>query len=242
MRSWRALIVDDERLARKDLRKLLGAHKNIEIIGEATSGTAALEQIKELAPDLVFLDIQMPGMTGFELLEQIDSSIQIIFVTAFDEYALRAFEVNALDYLLKPISPARLAESLLRLEEEPADEDLDETPRLLEISDRLLIRMDNHFRFLKVADICCIQSAGDYSEIITRENRKHLIYKSMTEWEQRLPINTFCRIHRSTIINLDRLEKLEEWFNHSYRVYLTDVEEPYIMSRRYATKLKKLMS
>jgi len=242
MKRWKALIVDDERLARKDLRKMLAEHDHIEILGEAVSGDDALEKIRELEPDLLFLDIQMPGMSGFELLERLDSRLRVIFVTAFDEYALRAFEVNALDYLLKPINPKRLVESVQRLEEEIEVEAESSELRLLEIDDRLLIRLDNHFRFLRVDEICCIQSAGDYSEVITRENRKHLVYKSMSEWEQRLPSNTFCRIHRSTIINLDRLEKLEEWFNHSYRVYLKDMPEPYIMSRRYATKLKKAMS
>lgn len=242
MKAWRALIVDDERLARQDLRKLLGEFKHIEILGEAVDGNDAQAKIKELNPDLIFLDIQMPGLSGFDLLEKIDSTITVIFVTAFDEYALRAFEVNALDYLLKPINPKRLTESIHRLEQEETEASEDDNLRPLSLNDRLLIRMDTHLRFLKVSEIGCIEAAGDYSEVHVSSGKKHLVYKSMSEWETRLPRETFCRIHRSTIVNLDRLEKLEEWFNNSYRVYLHGMPEPFIMSRRYASRLKKMMS
>ncbi len=240
MSDWQALIIDDERLARQDLRKLLGSFPEITILGEARDGRDALEKIEELKPDLIFLDIQMPGISGFDLLEKIDSRIRVIFVTAFDEYALRAFEVNALDYLLKPVNPKRLAESIQRLESETEEESGGDL-RNLTLQDRLLIRMDNHLRFLKVAEIASIEAAGDYSELHVIGSKKFLVYKSMIEWESRLPEATFCRIHRSTIVNLDQLEKLEEWFNHSYRVYLKGREEPLVMSRRYATRLKRMM-
>ncbi len=241
MSSWRALIVDDERLARQDLNKLLDEFDEVEVLGEASDGQEALAKIQDLSPDLVFLDIQMPGMSGFDLLEKIDSSIKVIFVTAFDEYAIRAFEVNALDYLLKPISNKRLAESISRLEIEQAEAEVDDQ-RPLKHRDRLLIRLDNHLRFLKIDDVTCIESAGDYSEVHTSDGVKHLVYKPMNEWERRLPDDTFCRIHRSTIVNLDALDRLEEWFNHSYRVYICGIEKPFVMSRRYAAKLKKKMS
>jgi two-component system LytT family response regulator len=241
MSRWKALIVDDERLARQDLRNLLDELDEVEILGEAVDGEDALEKIKELDPDLIFLDIQMPGMSGFDLLEKLDSSLKVVFVTAFDEYAIRAFEVNALDYLLKPVSEKRLKESLGRLETEQLEASTDDQ-RPLKHRDRLLIRLDNHLRFLKVDDISCIESAGDYSEVHTQDGKKHLVYKPMNEWERRLPDDTFCRIHRSTIVNLDAMERLEEWFNHSYRVYITGIEKPFVMSRRYAAKLKKKMS
>lgn len=241
MSQYRALIVDDERLARQDLRKLLDDLSEVEVLGEASDGEDALEKIKQLDPDLLFLDIQMPGISGFDLLEKLDSQIKIIFVTAFDEYAIRAFEVNALDYLLKPVSAKRLKESLGRLETETLESQVDDQ-RPLKHRDRLLIRLDNHLRFLKVDDITCIESAGDYSEVHTQDGAKHLVYKPMNEWERRLPEDTFCRIHRSTIVNLDALERLEEWFNHSFRVYINGIEKPFVMSRRYAAKLKKKMS
>ena len=127
---YRAIVVDDERLARNDLRLLLNNHKNIEVLGEASNGQDALDMIKDLKPDLVFLDIQMPGMNGFDVLEHISSDVKVIFVTAFDEFALRAFEVNALDYLLKPVSDERLLQSIERLELIP--DEAEEASRELE--------------------------------------------------------------------------------------------------------------
>jgi len=124
-KQYRAIVVDDERLARNDLRLLLNNHKNIEVLGEASNGQDALDMIKDLEPDLVFLDIQMPGMNGFDVLEHISSDIHVIFVTAFDEYALRAFEVNALDYLLKPVNADRLLQSIERLELIPDEGEAD---------------------------------------------------------------------------------------------------------------------
>ncbi len=237
---YKSILVDDERLARNDLRLLLQNHKNIEIIGEATNGLEALELIKEVSPDLVFLDIQMPGMNGFDVLEQISSDVKVIFVTAFDEYALRAFEVNALDYLLKPVSSERLQQSLERLEHFP-EENLEEL-RDLEYHDRLLLRLDTSLGFLKISSIICITSAGDYSEVLRTNNKKVLVHKSMSEWETRLPPSFFSRIHRTTIVNMESIDRLEEWFNNSYRVYLKGIEEPYVMSRRYVSKLKQKLS
>lgn len=239
-KQYRALLVDDERLARNDLRLLLKDYTNIQIVGEAVNGQEALDLIKELEPDLVFLDIQMPGINGFDVLEQINSSIKVIFVTAFDEYALRAFEVNALDYLLKPVNPERLQQSIERLEQTP-----DEFPtelRELKYHDRLLLKLDTSLGFLKINTIVCITSAGDYSEVLVTNKKKLLVHKSMAEWETRLPPTYFNRIHRTTIVNMEFVDRLEEWFNNSYRVYLKGIEEPYVMSRRYVAKLKQKLS
>lgn len=237
---YRTIVVDDERLARNDLRLLLKTHKNINIVGEASNGEDALEMIKELHPDLVFLDIQMPGMNGFEVLEHISTEIKVIFVTAFDEYALRAFEVNALDYLLKPVNDQRLLQSIERLELIPDDNE--EDLRELEFQDRLLLKLDTSLGFLKISTIVCITSAGDYSEVLCTNKKKFLVHKSMAEWETRLPRAFFNRIHRTTIVNMEYVDRLEEWFNNSYRVYMKGIEEPYVMSRRYVTKLKQKLS
>ena len=237
---YKSIIVDDERLARNDLRLLLKDHKNIEVLGEASNGPDGLELIKELSPDLVFLDIQMPGMNGFDVLEHIGSEVSVIFVTAFDEYALRAFEVNALDYLLKPVSGDRLQQSIERLELIPDEEGND--IRELEYHDRLLLKLDTSLGFLKISTIICITSAGDYSEVLTTNKKKVLVHKSMAEWETRLPDAFFNRIHRTTIVNMEFVDRLEEWFNNSYRVYMKGIEEPYVMSRRYVTKLKQKLS
>lgn len=242
IKSYRALLVDDERLARNDLRRLLANHPNISIMGEAANGLEALDIIKEKAPDLVFLDIQMPGINGFDVLEHISSDIQVIFVTAFDEYALRAFEVNALDYLLKPVNPERLQQSLERLEQLPEESPGDDL-RELEYHDRLLLKLDTSLGFLKVSNIVSISSAGDYSEVhCVDKKRKLLVHKSMAEWESRLPASFFNRIHRTSIVNMEYVDRLEEWFNNSYRVYLKGVEEPFVMSRRYVAKLKQKLS
>ncbi|NQV49677.1 MAG: response regulator transcription factor [Candidatus Marinimicrobia bacterium] len=239
-KSYKAILVDDERLARNDLRLLLQIHENVEILGEAANGLEALDLIKEVSPDLVFLDIQMPGVNGFDVLQQISSDIKVIFVTAFDEYALRAFEVNALDYLLKPVSPKRLQQSLERLEQLP-DESIEEL-RALEYHDRLLLKLDTSLGFLKISSIICITSAGDYSEVLTSTKKKVLVHKSMAEWETRLPTAFFSRIHRTTIVNMEGIDRLEEWFNNSYRVYMKGIEDPYVMSRRYVAKLKQKLS
>ncbi len=239
-KQYKAIVVDDERLARNDLRVLLDSHKNIEVLGEASNGPDALEMIRDVHPDLVFLDIQMPGMNGFDVLEKISSDINVIFVTAFDEFALRAFEVNALDYLLKPVSADRLQQSIERLELKP--DDAEDSQRDLEYNDRLLLKLDTSLGFLKISTIICITSAGDYSEVLCTNKKKVLVHKSMAEWETRLPDAYFNRIHRTTIVNMECVDRLEEWFNNSYRVYLKGIEEPYVMSRRYVTKLKQKLS
>ncbi|NQV15892.1 response regulator transcription factor [bacterium] len=239
-KEYKAILVDDERLARNDLTLLLKNHSNIQIVGEAANGLEALDLIKELEPDLVFLDIQMPGINGFDVLEQIGSDVKVIFVTAFDEYALRAFEVNALDYLLKPVNPERLLQSIERLELLPEDTPTD--LRELEYHDRLLLKLDTSLGFLKVSTIICITSAGDYSEVLCSNKKKVLVHKSMSEWETRLPEAFFNRIHRTTIVNMEFVDRLEEWFNNSFRVYLKGIEEPYVMSRRYVAKLKQKLS
>jgi len=172
------------------------------------------------------------------LIEQIDFDGNIIFVTAFDEYALRAFEINALDYLMKPVSHERLIKSIERINEEPKHNDKGYTP--LNYDDRLFTTIGNKVQFLKINTIVLITSDGDYTNVITDDNAKGLVTKTMKEWEQRLPEKQFCRVHRNSIINTEYIEEVEKWFNYSYRVKLNGIEEPVIISRRYAKKLKNL--
>jgi two-component system LytT family response regulator len=235
-KQWNALIIDDERLARKDLFSQLEAHSSIKVIAEAEDVPSAQTAISEFHPDLIFLDIQMPGESGFDLLEKIDLSAKVIFVTAYDEYAIRAFEVNAVDYLLKPVNPDRLAQALSKLDE--TESESGEPPRSLDYDDRLFLMVGSHFKFLKIDSILTINAAGDYTEVLTNEGNKGLTLKSMKEWENRLPEQYFIRIHRSTIVNMEHIDRVEEWFNYCFRVYLKGVEEPLMMSRRYAAKLK----
>jgi two-component system LytT family response regulator len=239
-KKMRAVIIDDERLARNDLRSLLSDCNTIEIVGEADSVQTAIEVITAEDPDLLFLDIQMPGESGFDLLEKVDLQAEVIFVTAYDEYALRAFEVDAIDYLLKPVNPERLKIAIDRLHGEKAF--APKKQRILDYDDAMLLSLNSHLKFVRVSSIVSIQSAGDYSEIITSEGKKGLIQKSMAEWEQRLPEKYFCRIHRSTIVNIEFVTKIDEWFGNSYQVTLKGIGTPYTMSRRYAALLKQKRS
>lgn len=239
-RTYRTIIVDDERLARNDIISMLREYPDILVTGEASDVPSALKAIEQHNPDLIFLDINMPGKSGFDLLNAADTDAKVIFVTAFDEYALRAFEVNALDYLMKPVNPKRLKSALEKLE--TADEGSDFAQmRKLKYDDNLFLQVNTAMKFIKVFKIVCINSSGDYSEIITDDGHKGLTLKTMKEWESRLPENNFCRVHRSTIINLEFITKIEKWFNNSYRLHLKGIEDPLVMSRRYASKLKEKM-
>ena len=232
--NLRALIVDDERLARNKLRAMLAEFPNVEIIGEADGVGSAIERIEESKPDVVFLDIQMPGASGFDLLEKIEGDFKIIFVTAYDEFAIRAFEVNALDYLLKPVKSERLRQAIERLETYPA-----KTPdKTLEYDDFLFVNFGKQSKFLQISSIKCICAAGVYSEIYTDEGAKALILKPLSDWERRLPTKNFLRIHRSTIVNLEFVARVENRFNYSFQIYLRGETKPFAMSRRYAARLK----
>lgn len=235
---FKAIIADDERLARSDLKTLLTSYENIEIVDEADNIKSTIEAIDRSKPDVIFLDIQMPGESGFDLFEKTKVTPKVIFITAHDEYAIRAFEVNALDYLLKPIHPRRLDDAIERLEIEDIH---DERERELDYEDRLFLTLDSQMLFLKIKTIICIHAAGDYTEVITKDGNKGLALKSMKEWEKRLPKKYFVRIHRSSIINMECIDHLEEWFNYSYRVHIKGIKEPLVMSRRYSAKLKQVL-
>ncbi len=235
----KALIVDDERLARLELKNLLSDFEEIEIVSEADSVNSAAELLKKQDINIIFLDIQMPGKSGFELLEEIDTSAKIVFVTAYDEFAVKAFEVNALDYLLKPINPKRLKETINRITD--TNYGKNNKSETLEYNDRLFILFNNKYKFIKLSEILCISSAGDYTKITLVNNMYGLTNKSMNEWGNRLPVNYFCRIHRTTIINLEYMDKIEEWFEGSYRIYLKGINTPYEISRRYLAKIKDIM-
>lgn len=233
-----ALIVDDERLARKELRSLLAAHPEVAVVGEADSVGRALEVIESEQPNLVFLDIQLSGETGFDLLERVGAAdFKTVFVTAFDAYAIRAFEVNALDYLLKPVNPARLGKAIDRLLAGEAHAPAE--PRPLAIDDRLYVELGGRSVFLKISRVTHVTAAGDYSEVFTADGQKYLVEKPLREWETRLPEKFFSRIHRNCIINLEYVERMESWFNRSQQVYLQGRGEPLTVSRRYAAKLKE---
>lgn len=234
--KYKTIIVDDERLARKEMQRLLAEFDEIAVVGEAENLSEAVSLIEREKPQIVFLDIQLQNENGFELLEKTDHNFRLIFVTAFDAYAIRAFEVNALDYLLKPVNPERLAKAIERINEEKPDEKANMRP--FEFDDRIFLELGNRSVFLKVCEISHINSSGDYSEVFTTDKRKFLLEKSLREWEERLPEKYFLRIHRQTIINLEEIEEIETWFNRTFQVRLKNFRESLAVSRRYAVKLK----
>ena len=233
---YKTIIVDDERLARREMRRLLAEFDEIAIAGEAENLEEAVELIEREKPHLVFLDIQLAGENGFELLERTERRFDLIFVTAFDAYAIRAFEVNALDYLLKPVNPERLQKAIERLGEEKSEDKSELRP--LEFDDRIFLEFGERSVFLKVCDISFIGAAGDYSEVFTRDGRKLLLEKPLREWEERLPEKHFLRIHRQTIVNLEEIEEIGTWFNRTFQVRLKTRPQPLAVSRRYAVRLK----
>jgi len=229
----KALIVDDERLARTELRRLLEKHPEIEIAGEARDSEDALAQITRLQPDLLFLDIQMPGATGFDLLEKLDRAPLVIFTTAYDEYALRAFDVNALDYLLKPVAPDRLAAALAKVaasKPQPA----------LGAEQRIFVKDGERCWFVILKDIVLLESEGNYTRLYFGTHRP-LVLRSLNYLEDRLDPALFFRAGRRHILNLKFIESMDPAVNGGFQVRLHggfEVE----MSRRQAQKFKDLMT
>jgi two-component system LytT family response regulator len=239
----KALIIDDERLARKELNTLLQAHREIEVIGEAVNAEDAFDQIRKLNPDVLFLDIQMPGKNGFELLEQLDSVPKVIFTTAFDEYAIKAFEINVLDYLLKPIQPERLADSiqkLLKEEYQEVSKSKDIRSRKLTPDDQVFVKDGEKCWFVRLADVRYFESDGNYIKVYFDKFRP-MIHKSLNALEERLDEKSFFRASRKHIINLLWVEKIETWFNGGLMVQLKGGDSLEV-SRRQSSRFKDLMS
>jgi two-component system LytT family response regulator len=241
----KALIIDDERLARTELKKMLLDHPEIEVIGEAANAEEGVEKIESLAPDLIFLDIQMPGKTGFQLLSELDRSPNVIFTTAYDEYALKAFEVNALDYLLKPVDSKRLADAIQKLH---AQEERDQNSlnpanvnrSILSESDQVFVKDGERCWFVKLSDIRLFESVGNYAKVYFSTN-KPLILKSLNALEERLDEKVFFRANRKHIVNLRLIDKIEPYFNGGLLLELKGGEKIEV-SRRQTVKFKEMMS
>ena len=257
----RAIIVDDEPAARRGVRLLLERDGGVEIVGEAAGGVEAVELIRREKPDLAFLDVQMPGCDGFEALGKLEPALTpaVVFVTAYDEHALRAFEVNAVDYLLKPYDDARFAAALQRAKDEVRRRRTDSVnSRLTQLldylqqngeraappkedpaSDRILIKSSGEIFFLKAEEIDWIEAEGDYMKFHVA-GRAHLMRETMARLEARLDPKRFIRIHRSTIVNFDRLRKLSPSFAGEYAVILHDGTK-LKLSRGYHERIATLM-
>lgn len=240
----KAIIIDDERLARTELKKLLQEFSDISVIDEAANADEGVEKIETQSPDLIFLDIQMPGKTGFDLLGELDKAPHVIFTTAYDEYALKAFEVNALDYLLKPIEPKRLSDAIQKLQYEISKEReglngfLNRGP--LTENDQVFVKDGERCWFVKLNEIRLFESVGNYAKVFFATN-KPLILKSLNALEERLDERVFFRANRKHIINLRWIEKIEPYFNGGLLVELKGGEKIEV-SRRQTVKFKEMMS
>lgn len=232
------LIVDDERLAREGLKTLLRDFPEIQIIAEASNVDEALEIIDKQKPQLVFLDIQMPEKTGFELLEDLIETPAIIFTTAYDEYAIKAFEVNALDYLLKPIDKGRLADAIAKAKKQIEELKSDRLKTRLEAHDKVFLRDGDKCWYVKLEEIRIIESAGNYAKIYF-DKYQPLIHRTLNSLDERLSEQLFFRANRQQIINLNYLEKIEPFFNSGFLFYLKDGSKIEV-SRRQAVKFKEL--
>lgn len=249
----KVLIVDDETLGRRRIRRLLAEQAGVDLLRDCANGAAAVETIVANRPDLVFLDVQMPGMSGFDVLRALppDALPMVIFVTAFDHYAVEAFDVHALDYLLKPFSPERFRATFARAmrqfelmamggQEERLRsllEGLTEQPE--KHLDRFLVRSSGRVLFLSTAEIDWIESAGNYVRVHAR-NESYLVRATMNAIEEKLDPAAFARIHRFAIVNLDRVAELQPWVSGEYVVILKD-KRKLKMSRWYRELLEKRM-
>lgn len=240
----RAIIIDDERLARTELKKLLQDFPEIEVIDEACNADEGIVKIENLRPDLVFLDIQMPGKTGFDMLNELERAPHVIFTTAYDEYALKAFEVNALDYLLKPIEPKRLADAVQKLHAGESKENHISTENInqsmLTEVDQVFVKDGERCWFVKLSDIRLFESVGNYAKVFFGTN-KPLILKSLNALEERLDPKTFFRANRKHIVNLRMIDKIEPYFNGGLLLELKGGEKIEV-SRRQTVKFKEMMS
>lgn len=240
---YKAIIIDDERLARNELKKLLQDFPEVEVIGEAANADEGIDKIETLSPDLIFLDIQMPGKTGFDMLTELDRAPHVIFTTAYDEFALKAFEVNALDYLMKPVEVKRLADALNKLKqaEEKEQAAASALHRLtLTENDQVFVKDGERCWFVKLSEVRLFESVGNYAKVFFGNN-KPLILKSLNALEDRLDEKTFFRANRKHIVNLRMIDKVEPYFNGGLLLDLKGGEKIEV-SRRQAVKFKEMMS
>lgn len=242
----RAIIIDDERLARSELRKLLQDFPDVEVVDEASNAEEGIQKIETHNPDLIFLDIQMPGKTGFEMLLELDAAPAVVFTTAYDDYALKAFEVNALDYLLKPVEPKRLADAMEKIKKvynngtEHRSAMNHSSTALLGEQDQVFVKDGERCWFVRLSEVRLFESVGNYAKVFFGTN-KPLILKSLNALEERLDPKTFFRANRKHIINLHMIEKVESYFNGGLLLELKGGEKIEV-SRRQTVKFKEMMS
>jgi len=248
-RALRAVLVDDEPGARLHLAERLAAHPCIEIVGEADRAKSAIDLIQQTKPDVIFLDVQMPGGTGFSLLPllgDITPPPEMVFVTAYDKYALKAFETNALDYLTKPVSPQRLAMTVERLQncfrtpEQSSTREREPTPPAspLEMRDLVLLQEKASFRMVEAGGICAVEANSDYTRIYLADGGKAFPRKRMAQWEEELPAPPFFKVSRSLLVNIDRIKEIVSRDRESGEIHFQGMEKPLILSRIELRRLR----
>lgn len=242
----RCIIIDDERLARNELKSLLSGFSQLEIIAESGDPEEAVEMINQLAPDLIFLDIQMPGMNGFELLEKIDKSPEVIFVTAYDDFALKAFQVNALSYLVKPVDSKLFSEIVekqinkIKVQNFNPKEESNHSIQYLDKKDKVFVKDGDRCWFVQLDKIELFESEGNYVKLYF-DDEKPMIHKTLNNLEEKLNPQNFFRANRKYIINLDYVDNIESWFSGSLLVKTKSGKE-IELSRRQSAKFKEIMS
>jgi two-component system LytT family response regulator len=236
MRRLTALIIDDERLARLNLRKNLNMYSEIEVIGEASGVETGIRAVRELNPDLLFLDIKLADGTGFDLLNKAEFKGKVIFQTAYDEYACRAFEINALDYLLKPITKERLKQVITNIINSENVKYVHNVQRF-RYDDRIMIEQKKNIHFIKIENIICIKADREYTSIYEKGGKEYLVLKSIGDWQKELPDEHFARVHRNSIINFNYIERSERQGNTA-NIFLIGISDPISISRGYYKLIK----
>jgi two-component system LytT family response regulator len=239
MSTIKVIIVEDSRLARNELKELIKQHPELEVIAEAENVDKAYELITQLHPHLLFLDINMPEKDGFALLEMLEDVPVVVFTTAFDEYAIKSFEYNALDYLLKPINKQRFATAVEKAKDKIKVEEA-ATVQYLNENSQIFIKDGEKCWLVKVADIYLFEIVGNYTRVYFNDC-KPLIYKSLNQIEERLPHNLFFRANRQQIVNLQYIKKVDNWFNGKLKATLLSGAEVEI-SRRQSAFFKDMLS
>ncbi len=242
MTTLKAVIVEDSRLARNELKELIKAHKEIEVLGEAENVDEGFKLINETKPDLLFLDINMPEKDGFELLEMLVDIPTTIFTTAFDEYAIKSFEYNAFDYLLKPINQKRFSKSIEKVIENINNNIKEKTKNedALSLDKQIFIKDGEKCWLVKIKDISLFEIVGNYTRVFF-DNNTPLIYKSLAQVEEKLPTEVFFRANRQQVININHVKKVVSWFNGKLKIEMNSGEEIEI-SRRQSYLFKEQLS
>lgn len=236
----KSVIVDDVESMRAVLKKLLSNFEQIKVVGEASDYDEAKTIILEEKPDLLFLDVDLNGLTSIDLLSNLDYKPKVIFITSHADYAIKAFEMNAVDYLLKPISLERLTKAIEKISTSENNGNwIDPSGEKFGIDHIILLSFDSKLCFVKIKDIDYIEAYGNYTKVYLTDGKLSITYNSIKNWDVKLPEDVFIQIHRSTIINLLNVTKIEKWANDTGRLYLKGIEKPFEISRSYFFQIKK---